>query len=55
MSAFEPTQFSGAKFIWTQDLELDNTIIFRTRIEKPTWRKRWNTTPDLDIKNTPRS
>lgn len=55
MSAFEPAQFSGAKFIWTKDLELDNTIIFRTHIERPTWSKRWNTTPDLDVSNTPRS
>ena len=55
MSAFDPAQFSGAKFIWTKDLELDNTIIFRTRIEKPGWQKRWNTTPDLDITNTPAS
>jgi len=27
--------WSGAEFIWTADLELDNTIIFRTRIEGP--------------------
>lgn len=53
MSAFDPTQFSGAEFIWTKDLELDNTVIFRTRIEKPAWQKRWNTTPDLDVSKTP--
>lgn len=27
--------FKGAKFIWTDDLALDNTVIFRTRIESP--------------------
>jgi hypothetical protein len=40
--------FTGAQFIWTGDLDLDNTIIVRTRVEKPGWVKRWNTTPDLD-------
>ena len=42
--------FKDAKFIWTDDLALDNTIIFRTRIEKPGWTPRWNTKPDLDVK-----
>jgi hypothetical protein len=55
MAAFNPAQFSGAEFIWTRDLELDNTIIFRTRIENPTWQSRWNTKPDLDVSNTPKS
>lgn len=41
--------FKGAKFIWTDDLDLDNTVIFRTRIEKPGWTPRWNTKPDLDV------
>ncbi len=27
--------FEGAQFIWTEDLELDNTILFRYRVEKP--------------------
>lgn len=40
----------GAKFIWTADLDLDNTVIFRTRVEKPGWRPRWNTTPNLDVR-----
>ena len=31
--------FEGAKFIWTDDLALDNTIIFRTKIEKPEWKQ----------------
>lgn len=42
--------FSGASFIWTDDLRLDNTVIFRTRIEKPGWKPRWNTKADLDAK-----
>lgn len=40
--------FSGASFIWTDDLKLDNTVIFRTRIEKPGWKPRWTTKPDLE-------
>lgn len=27
--------FEGAEFIWTEDLELDNTILFRYRVESP--------------------
>jgi phosphatidylethanolamine-binding protein (PEBP) family uncharacterized protein len=45
--------FEGAKFIWTDDLALDNTIIFRTKIEKPDWKQRWNTKPDLDVTGAP--
>ena len=45
--------FEGAKFIWTDDLALDNTIIFRTRIVKPDWKQRWNTKPDLDVTGAP--
>jgi len=45
--------FEGAKFIWTDDLALDNTIIFRTKIEKPEWKQRWNTKPDLDVSGAP--
>jgi hypothetical protein len=45
--------FSGAKWIWSDDLDLDNTVIFRTTIEKPGWKKRWNTTPDIDISGAP--
>ena len=47
------TDFKGAKFIWTNDLNLDNTVIFRTRIDKPGWTARWNTQPDLDISGAP--
>ena len=41
--------FKGAKFIWSADLDLDNTVIFRTKIDKPGWKSRWNTKPDLDV------
>ena len=45
--------FEGAKFIWTDDLALDNTIIFRAKIDKPEWKQRWNTKPDLDVNGAP--
>ncbi|MBB5035118.1 phosphatidylethanolamine-binding protein (PEBP) family uncharacterized protein [Prosthecobacter vanneervenii] len=45
--------FEGAKFIWTNDLALDNTIIFRAKVEKPGWQPRWNTKPDLDVTGAP--
>jgi phosphatidylethanolamine-binding protein (PEBP) family uncharacterized protein len=45
--------FEGAKFIWTDDIALDNSVIFRTKIEKPGWTPRWNTKPDLDVKGAP--
>ena len=32
---FYAADFKGAKFIWTADLELDNTIIFRRRVDSP--------------------
>jgi hypothetical protein len=40
---FREYDFEGAKFIWTGDLDLHNTVIFRTTIEKPDWKARWNT------------
>lgn len=51
--AYYKADFQGAKFIWTHDLDLDNTVIFRTRIEKPDWKPRWNTKPDLDLQGAP--
>ena len=45
--------FKGAKFIWTEDIDLDNTVIFRTKIERPDWKQRWNTKPDLDVSGAP--
>lgn len=50
---YSESDFEGAKFIWTEDLTLDNTIIFRTRIEKPDWKPRWNTKSDLEVKGAP--
>jgi phosphatidylethanolamine-binding protein (PEBP) family uncharacterized protein len=44
--------FSGAKFIWSDDLALDNTVIFRTKVDKPGWKPRWNTKPDLNVKGS---
>lgn len=42
--------FTGARFIWTADLDIDNTVVLRTTIPAPPgWVKRWNTTPDLDV------
>jgi hypothetical protein len=46
---FYQHDFKGAKWIWTSDLDLDNTVIFRTRIDRPGWKPRWNTKPDLDV------
>lgn len=51
--AFYQADFAGAKFIWSEDLDLDNTVIFRTRVEKPGWKPRWNTKPDLDVGGAP--
>lgn len=45
--------FKGAKFIWSEDLSLNNTVIFRTKIDKPGWNPRWNTKPDLDVSAAP--
>ena len=46
--------FTNAKFIWTDDLNLDNTVIFRTTVQKPAnYVKPWNTTPDLDVSALP--
>ncbi len=50
---FYQADFAGAKFIWSSDLDLDNTVIFRTRVEKPGWKAHWNTRPDLDVSGAP--
>lgn len=48
------SDFTGASFIWTSDLNLDNTVIFRTTVQAPAgYVKRWNTTPDLDVSQLP--
>lgn len=51
---FYQHDFEGARFIWSSDLKLDNTVIFRYRVEQPGWKPRWNTKPDLDISNAPK-
>jgi hypothetical protein len=33
--AYFDADFAGAKFIWTDDLKLDNTVIFRTTVAAP--------------------
>lgn len=46
------SDFTGASFVWSGDLNLDNTIILRTTVQAPPgYVKEWNTTPDLDIKD----
>lgn len=40
--------FAEARFVWSADLDLDNTVLLRYRVEKPGWTPRWNTKPDLD-------
>jgi YD repeat-containing protein len=42
--------FAGARFIWSDNLDLDNTVIFRTRVEAPAgYKQRWNTKAEFDI------
>ena len=50
---FYQSDFAGAKWIWTGDLDLDNTVILRTRVERAGWKPRWNTKPDLDVSGAP--
>ena len=45
--------FKGAKWIWSGDLDLDNTVLFRKKIEKPGAKRRWTTKPDLDTSFAP--
>jgi hypothetical protein len=48
---YVPADFTGASFIWSSDLLLDNTLIFCTTVQPPKgYVKKWNTVPDLDIK-----
>ena len=48
------SDFTGASFIWTADLNLDNTVVLRTTVQKPAgFVKRWTTTPDLDVSQLP--
>ena len=49
---FGSYDFSGAKFIWSEDLLLDNTVIFRYTAKAPAnYKKAWNADGDIDITN----
>ena len=50
---FFQNDFTGAKWIWSSDLALDHTVLFRCRVEKPGWKSRWTTKPDLDVSAAP--
>ena len=39
--------FKGTKWIWTADLDLDNTVLFRKKVVGPGGKPRWTTRPDL--------
>ncbi|MEY4798380.1 MAG: hypothetical protein RI978_681 [Verrucomicrobiota bacterium] len=42
--------FAGAQFIWTADLDLDNTVLFRTKVEAPAgYKQRWTAKPEVDM------
>jgi hypothetical protein len=45
--------FKGAKWIWSGDLDLDNTVVFRHRIDRPDFKPKWNTAPDLSVTDVP--
>lgn len=42
--------FAGAQFIWSEDLDLDNTVLFRTKVEAPPgYKPRWTAKPEVDL------
>ncbi len=42
--------FTGAKFIWSENLDLDNTVLFRTHVEAPAgFMQRWSTKSEFDL------
>ena len=44
--------FTNARFIWSDDIDLDNTVVFRYKAEAPpSFRKTWNADGDLNITN----
>jgi len=45
---FNRNDFNGASYIWSKDLGIDNTVLFRLKVEKPEWRRRWNVFPEFD-------
>ncbi len=50
---FYQADFKGARFIWSDDLGLDNTVLLRARVEKPGFKPRWTTKPELDVSGAP--
>ena len=47
---YNPANFAGAKFIWSDDIDLDNTVIFRYTAAKPEgYTKTWNADGDINI------
>lgn len=49
---YNAANFTGAKFIWSDDIDLDNTVIFRYTAQKPaSFTKTWNADGDLNITN----
>ncbi len=49
---FSSYDFTGANFIWSEDLDLDNTVIFRYTAPKPaSFTKTWNADGGIDITN----
>lgn len=48
------SDFTGATFIWSRDLDLDNTVVFRTTVPAPPgYVQRWTSKPDLDVTQFP--
>jgi hypothetical protein len=45
--------FKDARWIWTGDLDLDNTVVFRHRVDRPGWKPKWTTTPNLSAADVP--
>jgi hypothetical protein len=45
---YSGSDFTGAKFIWSSDPDLGNTVLFRYRVEKPGWKPRWDTKQEVD-------
>ncbi len=43
--SFYQHDFTGAKFIWSKDIGLDNTVLFRKRVERPGAVRRWTAQP----------
>ncbi|MBL9209506.1 MAG: hypothetical protein JNL92_03510, partial [Opitutaceae bacterium] len=51
---YDAASFTNARFIWTRDLLVDNTVIFRTTVPKPAnFVAAWTTKPDLDVSALP--